>query len=117
MLSLESLVLPWWLIILLIAFAVLGVIQVLKNGALKKWPTWSFALIAVLLYFGFAALVVFLPAKIVLFLAFGVLSLALGQLLGYEFIGQTILGWFRKTLGLPEAPTKSGDGQAGIPGS
>jgi hypothetical protein len=87
------------LVIVLVAFAVLGVVQHLK-GLFKKAPTWVWAVSAFALYFIFAAGYVFLPAVVVVFLTIGVLAWAVGQL-GYELLWQTLIGWIRNALGLP----------------
>jgi hypothetical protein len=94
------------LAILCIAFAVLGIVQLLK-GQLKQASKQVWGAVAFTLYFGFAALFVWLPTVVVTFLAIGVLAMALGQL-GYEVVWQMIIGALRRALGLPDPGVKEG---------
>lgn len=106
------------LVVMLVAFAVLGIVQHLK-GLFKKAPTWVWAISAFALYFILAALYVLLPPAAVVFLAIAVLSMALGQL-GYEVIWQALIGWIKTALGIsiPAAPSaKPDNAAAGLPGS
>ncbi len=102
------------LVIVLIALAVLGIIQALK-GLFKRAPNWIWTIVAFVLYFAFAAGYVWLPAPVVVFLSIGILAWAIGQL-GYEALWQTMIGWLRNLLGISAASTPPSTGSASSPG-
>jgi hypothetical protein len=95
--------LGWMLVVALLALSVLGGLQLLKSLLPKETDSRVWAVVAIGMYFALAALVVFLPDKLVEFLMVGMLSLAIGQL-GYESLWQTFVGFVKNALNPPTPP-------------
>lgn len=107
MFAIGSIVLPWWVVILLAAFIVLAVIDASKRGKLSKLPGWCWTIVSIVLCFSLAALVVFTESKVVVFVFVGLLILSAAQLIGYKGLGQLLVGWL--TQGQSAARKEGGD--------
>ena len=106
----DALLIPWSTIIL-IAIAIVGIVQWLK-GAVKKAPSWIWAAASVLLCGGLSAAAAFVGPWVL----YAAVALSFAQLC-YEIIVQGIPAIVKKLIGGGTEPAKPADTQAGVPGS